>query len=67
MAVHRIDDNAEALLRRLAAAEGKKPSEFLGDLVRDYAKGLSFGPEGEAGDDVDIDGSKRLQLGTEKL
>ena len=47
MAVHRIDDNAEALLQQLARAEGKKPSAFLGDLIRDYARGLAFEPEVE--------------------
>ena len=45
MAVHRIDDNAEALLQQLARAEGKKPSAFIGDLIRDYARGLAFEPE----------------------
>ena len=52
MAVHRIDDNAEALLKRLAQAEGKKPSVFLGDLIRDYAKGLAFEPEVESAEEV---------------
>jgi hypothetical protein len=47
MAVHRIDDNAEALLQLLARAEGKKPSAFLGDLIRDYARGLAFDPGSE--------------------
>jgi len=42
MAVHRIDDNAEKLLQELAKQEGKKPAAFLSDLVREYAKGLSF-------------------------
>ena len=42
MAVHRITDRAELLLQRMAAAERKKPSQFLHDLIVDYAAGLSF-------------------------
>ncbi len=42
MAVHRISDRAELLLQRMAAAERKKPSQFLHDLIVDYAAGLSF-------------------------
>lgn len=42
MAVHRISDRAELLLQRLAAAEQKKPAQFLSELVIDYAAGLSF-------------------------
>lgn len=42
MAVHRIDDNAERLLQEIAAKEGKKPAQWLSDLIRDYAKGLDF-------------------------
>lgn len=44
MAVHRIDDGAERLLQEIAKREGKKPSQWLGDLVRDYAAGLDFTP-----------------------
>lgn len=42
MAVHRIDDNAEKLLQQLAKEEGKKPAQWLSDLIRDYAKGKEF-------------------------
>ena len=64
MAVHRIDDNAEALLRRLAAAEDKKPSEFLGDLIRDCARGLAFEPQVEPAEDGG--GARELRLGDEE-
>ena len=42
MAVHRISDRAELLLQRLAAAEAKKPAQFLSELIIDYAAGLTF-------------------------
>ncbi len=42
MAVHRISDRAELLLQRMAAAEAKKPGQFLHDLIVDYAAGLTF-------------------------
>jgi hypothetical protein len=42
MAVHRISDRAEMLLQRLAAAEAKKPAQFLSELIIDYAAGLTF-------------------------
>jgi len=42
MAVHRISDRAELLLQRMAAAERKKPGQFLHDLIVDYAAGLTF-------------------------
>ena len=42
MAVHRISDRAELLLQRMAAAERKKPAQFLHDLIVDYAAGLTF-------------------------
>jgi hypothetical protein len=42
MAVHRISDRAETLLQRMAAAECKKPAQFLHDLIIDYAAGLTF-------------------------
>jgi hypothetical protein len=42
MGVHRISDRAELLLQRMAAAERKKPAQFLHDLIVDYAAGLSF-------------------------
>ena len=42
MAVHRISDRAELLLQRMAAAEQKKPAQFLSELVVDYAAGLTF-------------------------
>lgn len=42
MAVHRIDDNAEALLRKIAKEEGQKPAQWLSQLIKDYAKGLTF-------------------------
>ena len=45
MAVHRIDDNAELILQRLARAYGKRPAAWLSDLIRDYAAGLEFPPE----------------------
>lgn len=44
MAVHRLDDNAEALLQKLAKEEGMKPGEWLSQLVKDYAKGKEFKP-----------------------
>jgi len=50
MAVHRIGDRAELLLQRLAAAEHKKPAQFLNDLITDYAAGLTFEK------DPDLDG-----------
>jgi hypothetical protein len=42
MAVHRISDRAELLLQRMAAAEAKKPAQFLSELIIDYAAGLTF-------------------------
>lgn len=42
MAIHRISDRAELLLQRMAAAEAKKPGQFLSDLIIDYAAGLTF-------------------------
>ena len=42
MAVHRIDDNAEKLLQELAKQAGQKPSVWLSQLIKDYAKGQSF-------------------------
>lgn len=42
MSVHRIDDNAESLLLEMSMRDEKKPGQWLSDLVRDYAKGLSF-------------------------
>jgi hypothetical protein len=42
MAVHRISPRAELLLQRMAASERKKPSQFLHDLIVDYAAGLTF-------------------------
>ena len=42
MAVHRISPRAELLLQRMAAAERQKPSQFLHDLIVDYAAGLTF-------------------------
>jgi hypothetical protein len=42
MAVHRISDRAELLLQRMAAAEQKKPAQFLSELIVDYAAGLTF-------------------------
>jgi hypothetical protein len=42
MAVHRISDRAELLLQRMAAAERKKPGQFLSDLIVDYAAALTF-------------------------
>jgi hypothetical protein len=42
MAIHRISDRAELLLQRMAAAERKKPGQFLSDLIVDYAAGLAF-------------------------
>ncbi len=47
MAVHRISDRAELLLQRLAAAEQKKPAQFLSELVIDYAAGLTFADDPE--------------------
>lgn len=42
MAVHRIDDNAECLLQAIAKREGKRPGEWLSQLIRDYAQGMEF-------------------------
>ena len=42
MAVHRLNDRAEYLLKRMAASEHRTPAEFLNQLVIDYAAGLSF-------------------------
>jgi len=42
MSTHRLSDRAELLLQQMAAAEGKKPSQFLHDLLVDYAAGLTF-------------------------
>jgi len=47
MAVHRISDRAELLLQRMAAAEQKKPAQFLSDLIIDYAAGLTFADDPE--------------------
>ena len=47
MAVHRISDRAELLLQRMAAAEQKKPAQFLSELIVDYAAGLSFADDPE--------------------
>lgn len=40
--VHRIWASAAAALERIAAREGKKPSEVLSQLVLDYEAGLEF-------------------------
>lgn len=45
MAVHRLDDRAEFLLRHIAEARGQTPAEFLNQLVKEYAVGLSFSPD----------------------
>lgn len=47
MAVHRISDYAEECLQRIAASEGKKPGAVLDELIRAYARGLTF----ETGED----------------
>jgi len=47
MAVHRISDRAELLLQRMAAAEAKKPAQFLSELIIDYAAGLTFTDDAE--------------------
>ena len=42
MSVHRIDDRAEYLLQRIAASEHKSPGAILTQLVKEYAKGLTW-------------------------
>lgn len=49
MGIHRIDDRAEFLLRKMASAQGKKPAAFISELIKDYAAGLEF-------DDPDLEG-----------
>lgn len=41
MAIHRLSDRAEMLMR-LMLKPGEKPADFLHNLVCDYHAGLSF-------------------------
>ncbi len=40
--VPRLSPRAACLLEKLAASEGKKPAEFLSELVIAYNEGLRF-------------------------